>query len=303
MMNMNLQMPVFMMNIPTLFSTDVRNNVWMNGYSDRDILVNVPKAIREMWEVYSFIANQGFVYLLPNPKDCKLQDLTFVANNGIMLHNIEKPTYVGSNFKAQNRIGEEILGLDFFKSLGYETIKCPFIFEGEAEMKFLKDNIYIGGYGVRTEKEAFDWFRNNFGLEIIELELKDPYMYHLDCAIFPLTKEKIIIATEAFTKKELNKLEKIAEIIPITIDQAHTGLTNSVRVNNYILNASDIDFLKKNSVDYRLERDKNNKIEEIAASNAMEVCYFNLEEFMKGGGLLSCLILNVNYHSYKNDLL
>lgn len=302
-MNEALQTPTFMMNIPTSFSTDVRNNVWMEDYSDEEIIVNVPKAIREMWEVYSFIANQGFVYLLPNPLNSKLQDLTYVANNGIVLHNLKKPIFVGSNFQAKNRIGEEILGLNFFEQLGYDTIKCPHVFEGEAEMKFIKDNIYIGGYGVRTEKEAFTWFKDNFGLEIIELELKDPYMYHLDCAIFPLTKDKVIVATEAFSRKELKQLEKYVEIIPITIDQAHTGLTNSVRVNNYILNASDIDFLKKNSTDYKLERDKNNRLEEIASANAMEVCYFNLEEFLKGGGLLSCLVLNINYHSYKNDLL
>lgn len=302
-MSENLQMPVFLMNIPTSFSTKIRNNVWMDEYNDRDIIVNVPKAIREMWEVYSFIASQGFVYLLPNPRNGELQDLTFVANNGIVLHNIEKPTFISSNFKVENRIGEETIGLNFFNNLGYETLKCPHVFEGEAEMKFIKDNIYIGGYGVRTEKEAYKWFSSNFGLEIVELELKDPYLYHLDCAIFPLTKERVIVATKAFTKKEINKLEKIVEIIPITLEQAHTGLTNSVRVNNYILNASDIDFLKKSSSDYKFERDKNNRIEEIASSIAMEVCYFNLEEFMKGGGLLSCLILNVNYHSYKNDLL
>lgn len=301
-MEINLQIPTFMMNIPTSFSTDVRNNVWMNDYNDEEIIVDVPKAIREMWEIYSFISNQGFVYLLPNPKNCKFQDLTFVANNGILLHNIESPTFVGSKFKAQNRMGEEILGLNFFDQLGYETIKCPYIFEGEAEMKFIRDNIYIGGYGVRTEKEVFTWFKDKFGFEVIDLELKDPYMYHLDCAVFPLTKEKVIVATEAFTKKELEKLEKVAEIIPITNDQAHTGLANSLRVNNYILNASDIDFLKKNSTDYKLERDKNNRLEEIASANAMEVCYFNLEEFLKGGGLLSCLVLNVNYHSYVNNL-
>lgn len=302
-MNEALDIPIFMMNIPTSFSTDVRNNVWMEKYNDEEIIVNTPKAIREMWEVYSFIANQGFVYLLPNPLKSKFQDLTYVANNGIVLHNIKKPTFVSSNFNAENRIGEEILGLNFFEQLGYETIKCPKIFEGEAEMKFIRDNIYIGGYGIRTEKEAFAWFKKNFGLEIIELELKDPYMYHLDCAIFPLTKEKVIVATEAFSKKELKQLEKYVEIIPITIDQAHTGLTNSVRVNNYILNASDIDFLKKNSTDFKFERDKNNRLEEIVSANAMEVCYFNLEEFLKGGGLLSCLVLNVNYHSYKNDLI
>ena len=87
------------------------------------------------------------------------------------------------------------------------------------------------------------------------------------------------------------------------MDQAHTGLTNSVRVNNYLLNASDIDFLSKRSEDYRYESDKNRRLEQIAADNAMEVCYFNLEEYMQGGGLLSCLVLHVNYERMLTKLI
>lgn len=51
--------PTFMMNIPSSYDTAVRNNVWMEEYDDEDIIVNKPKAIREMWEVYSFLASQG----------------------------------------------------------------------------------------------------------------------------------------------------------------------------------------------------------------------------------------------------
>lgn len=43
--------PTFMMNIPSSYDTAVRNNVWMEEYDDEDIIVNKPKAIREMWEV------------------------------------------------------------------------------------------------------------------------------------------------------------------------------------------------------------------------------------------------------------
>lgn len=295
--------PTFLMNIPSSYDTSVRNNVWMEEYDDNDIMVNKPKAIREMWEVYSFLANQGFVYLLPTPANCRLQDLVFVANNGIVLQHTSMPTFIGSNFKAHNRIGEEVIGINFFNSLGYKTIQSPFYFEGEAELKFLRDNIYIGGYGIRSDKQSYEWMESEFGMEIIKLELKDPKNYHLDCTIFPLTHESIIVAVDSFTKNELRQLEKVANIIPISNDQAHTGLTNSVRVNNYILNASDIDFLSKRSEDYKYEFDKNRRLEQIAAENAMEVCYFNLEEYLKGGGLLSCLVLHVNYVSMLNNLI
>ena len=158
-------------------------------------------------------------------------------------------------------------------------------------------------YGIRSEKESYDWMASEFDMNIIPLELTDPYNYHLDCTIFPLTRESIIVATEAFTKQEIKQLENVAELIPISIEQAHTGLCNSVRVNNYILNASDIDFLSKRSEDYRLEKSKNIRLEDIAGQKGMEVCYFNMEEYLKGGGLLSCTVLHMNHHSFTKDLL
>ncbi len=301
-MGIEIPVPTFLMNIPTSYSTKIRNNPWMEDYSAKELEINASKALDEMWEVYSFMACEGFVYLLPNTADCNLQDLTFVANNGIVLHNIEQPTYIASNFTAVNRRGEEALGLNFFNQLGYQTLQCPFKFEGEADMKFLRDNIYIGGYGIRTELATHQWFRDQYGLEVISVQMTDPYIYHLDCAIFTLSKNKLVVAVDAFSKQDIKKIEKVAEIIPVTIDHSRAGLTNSVRVNNFILNGSDIDFLKKTSKYYKMERDKNQKIEEIAADNGMEVCYFNLEEFMKGGALMSCLVMNINYKSYKSDL-
>lgn len=275
----------------------------MDEYDDADIIVNKPKALREMWEVYSFLSSQGFVYLLPTPIKCKLQDLVFVANNGIALQHTDMPTYIGSNFKASNRIGEEIIGMQFFDALGYQTVQSPFYFEGEAELKYLRENIYIGGYGIRSDEKAYKWMASEFDMQIIPLRLTDPKNYHLDCTIFPLTHETVIVSVDSFTKKELNEIEKVADIIPITLNQAHCGLTNSVRVNNYLLNASDIDFLPRRSEDYKLESDKNHRLERIAADHAMEVCYFNLEEYLKGGALLSCMILHVNYASMLTKLI
>ena len=109
----DINMPLFLMNIPTCYSTNVRNNIWMEEYTAKDIVVNKEKAIREIWEVYSFLSSQGFVYLLPTPDDCRLQDLVFVANNGIVLEHLEEETYIASNFRVSNRRGEEIVASKF----------------------------------------------------------------------------------------------------------------------------------------------------------------------------------------------
>jgi len=298
-----IDFPEYVMNIPLTFGTGVKNNIWMEEMSEEELKIDLPKAIREMWEIYSFISGHAFVHLLPSPKECSLQDLVYVSNNGILLHGLECPTYVGSNFHAQNRRGEERIGMDLFERMGYKTVQAPFHFEGEAEMKWIGGNRYVGGYGMRSDLKAFEWMEQEFGIQVIPVKLTDPYLYHLDCSVFPVQNETLIVSVDSFTKKEINQLEKVAEIIPISIEQAHTGLTNSVRVSNYILNGSDIDFLKKGTEDYRMEHSKNFRLEEIASKCGMEVCYFNMEEFLKGGGLLSCMVLNVNYQSYKTRLL
>lgn len=66
--------PTFMMNIPSSYDTAVRNNVWMEEYDDEDIIVNKPKAIREMWEVYSFLPPKAlYIYCLhPLTVNCRI---------------------------------------------------------------------------------------------------------------------------------------------------------------------------------------------------------------------------------------
>ena len=44
--------------------------------------------------------------------------------------------------------------------------------------------------------------------------------------------------------------------------------------------------------------EKNRKLEDVAVEHAMEVAYFNLGEYMKGGALLSCMVMHLNRYSY-----
>jgi N-dimethylarginine dimethylaminohydrolase len=76
-----------------------------------------------------------------------------------------------------------------------------------------------------------------------------------------------------------------------------------VRLNNTILNASNIHEMKSNSEDYRLEVAKNRRLEDIAVNLGFEVSLFNLSEYLKGGALLSCMIMHLNRYSYSFTLL
>jgi N-dimethylarginine dimethylaminohydrolase len=292
--------PAYLMNFPFSYATGFPNNPWMEDLKGDKRQPDFTRAAVQFLAVYQNISAEGLVYLLPTPRGADLQDLLYTANLGIVLDHLpDKNTVVISNFTSAPRRGETPVGVKFFQDMGYDVHVAPTKFEGEAELKHLYDNIYIGGYGIRSEKATYDWMEQNFDMRIIKVREVEPYLYHLDCSIFPITKENTLVCTELFTKKELAELGKVTNVIPVTVDEAFSGICNCVRLPNQVLNSSHVHDLKVGTEDYNCEIQKNRKLEDICANLALEVSYFNLSEFHKSGALLSCMVMHLNRSCYK----
>ncbi len=288
-----LQIQSYLMNFPHTLSTEVPNNIWMQEADPKDLVVNKPRAYRQWFDLYTFLAGSSLVYLLPNSQP--LQDITYVANLGIHLPHIkDKNIVLLSNFTSSPRVGEELVGKRFFEELGYETYICPHKWEGEADLKYIRDNVYIGGYGIRSHYDSYDWMAENFNMEIIDVEMVDEYLYHLDCTIFPLTTHDLLMCTEMYDPSEIARIERYINIIDVNIDDAMGGITNSIRMGNLILCGSNISELKAHDKDYKYEKDKINNLEKICAELGQEVIIINLSEFLKSGACLSCLTFHMN---------
>src|SRR5262249_46865088 len=202
--------PVFLLNVPLSYSTDVPNNPWMEEVPPEQRKPHLGNALRQFLQLYQFLASEALVYLLPAPADCGLQDLVFTGNMGAVLDHLrQQNTVVISNFTSAPRIREAAVGRAFFESLGYDVVTPPYKFEGEAELKHLHGNVYAGGYGIRSERETYEWMEQTFGMRIVALRLQDPYLYHLDCLVFPITDRTTLVCTELFTKQELAELERV----------------------------------------------------------------------------------------------
>jgi len=296
--------PAYLMNVPFSYSADLANNAWMVDMKDEDRKVDTHKAIRQFLELYHFIAADTLVYLLPTPGNGGLQDLVFTANIGFVPEHLsEGNTVILSNFLCESRVNEVPVGVEFFRVMGYDVHVSPHKFEGEAELKHLHDNVYIGGYGIRSERATYDWMEREFDMKVIKVEEVDEYLYHLDTTVFPLTTESTLVCTELYDKKELAQIEKETEIIDVSADEAYSGICNSVRLFNTILNASHIHDLKAGTDDYKLEKAKNRKLEDLAIEHGFELSFFNLSEYLKGGALLSCMVMHLNRRSYEFRLL
>jgi arginine dihydrolase len=296
--------PAFLMNFPFSYTTAVPNNVWMAEIEPEQRKPNFERAMVQFLELYRHLTAEALVYLLPTPRDRHLQDLVFTGNLGVVLEHPEsKDTVVLSNFTSEPRRGETEVGADFFQGMGYRTYVAPAKFEGDAELKHLHDNVYVGGYGIRSQRETYEWMERMFDMKVVKLEMTDPYMYHLDCTVFPITREDTLVCTEMYKKHELAALEKHTNIIDVSVEDCLSGICNSVRLTNLILNSSHIHDLKVGTEEYVAELQKNRRLEDIAHKLAFEVSYFNLSEYLKGGALLSCMLMHLNRHSYAFTLL
>jgi N-dimethylarginine dimethylaminohydrolase len=293
-----LQRPAFLVNFPFSYSTEVANNAWMADVGDDARRPDRRRAMTQFLSMYSFLASEGLVYLLPTPRLDGLQDLVFTANMGIVLEHLESSPVVVSNFTSEPRREEPEVGLPFFQAMGYEAHQPPHRFEGEADLKHLRGNVYVGGYGLRSERESYEWMEREFDMEILKVRETDPYLYHLDCTIFPLTREDTLVCTEMFEREEVAEIERHTNVVDVGVDECYSGICNSVRLSNTILNGSSLHDLKRGTEDYDYEVKKNRRLEDVAVEHAMEVTYFDLGEYMKGGALLSCMVMHLNRYSY-----
>jgi N-dimethylarginine dimethylaminohydrolase len=299
-----LERPAFLLCAPFSYATTVANNVWMEEIDPDDRVPHHRRAMGQFIDLYRYLASEALVYVLPTPAGCQLQDQVFTANLGVVLEHIgAKDTAVISNFSSEPRRGETAVGTQFFEQMGFDVHLSPRKFEGEAELKHLHDNVYVGGYGIRSERESYDWMERTFDMKIVTLRETDPYLYHLDCTIFPLTREDTVVCTELFEEDEITNLERYTNIIDVGPDECYSGLCNSVRLGNVILNASHIHELKAGTDEYKEELRKNRQLEDIAVEHAFEIAYFNLSEYHKGGAMLSCMAMHLNRHSYAFQLV
>ena len=299
----DLQRPAFLLNFPFSYTTEVANNVWMEELADEERTPDLKQVMTQFLELYRYLASEGLVYVLPTPRLEDLQDLVFTANLGIVLGHLEHSPVVISNFESEPRRGETEVGVRFFESMGYEVEVSPHKFEGEAELKHLHDNVYAGGYGQRSEREAYEWMERTYDMTVVKLRETDPYLYHLDCSVFPITREDTLVCTELFEREEVAELERHTNNIDVGADECFAGICNSVRLSNTILSGSHLQNMKAGTEEYAEEIKKNRRLEDIAAQLAMEVGYFNLAEFHKGGALLSCMVMHLNRYSYAFKLV
>lgn len=275
----HLLIPSYVLNFPFTVDNHTPNNPLMYhnpGAYDRHL------AFKQFIDLYSaIVSNGGLVYLLPSEKD--LQDLPYTANIGAYLPHLSKPTILLSNFKSEPRRGEEEIGKKFFESMRYTTHVSPYHWEGEADLKWIRDDLYIAGHGIRSDIRSYFWFSEKFNMKIIPIKMTDPRLYHFDCMFFPISDQKALVATEVIDSEGIRQLERYIEIIDVPKQFIYSGWTNALRLNNKIL------------YNIPISEDSWKALDSLIIKLDLEPVGIDLGEYDKSGADLSCFILSLNH--------
>jgi len=260
---------------PRYFGINYEINSWMNIKN----IINPHKA-NEQWFKFCDDLKQCGVklqYIDPHPD---FPDMVFTANAGLV--NSKLRSVILSNFKHEERKGEQAIFKRWFLDHGYSVTRLPenINFEGQGDALFLGDTLFLG-YGFRTDIESHRIIAEILEVDYVSCELIDPYFYHLDTCFTP-TKDGLLYFKEAFSKQshdkmidkfiDMGKNNSLLDIANVKEVHAHEFICNSVFLENSIVTPS-----------------KN--ISKYFDGCVKYLC--DLSEFMKSGGAAKCLTLKL----------
>jgi N-dimethylarginine dimethylaminohydrolase len=306
------------MSAPVFASADEPNNVWMEEVGPEERRMDLQLAMDQFHALVMALGKHALVYLLPSWPG--LQDQVYTGNLGAVLPLAEGYVLVPARFRSPPRRGEEGPGRRFFELLGLKLVELPKVvpsarlarsdheralaaadgdavyFEGEADLKFLGERLYVGGCGYRTSLGALLHLRERLGIELIPFPITDQRLFHLDCCVLPIDREHVVVCTEVVAGETLRAIERVREVIAVDADCCCCGITNAVRIGERIFFSSDIATLAKSHPDYASEARKVAIAERICARLGLEPVLIDVSEFYKSGGDLSCMVMRLNYH-------
>ncbi|MER6526461.1 dimethylargininase [Streptomyces sp. NPDC001508] len=215
----------FLVCAPRHFAVQYAINPWMHP----DTSVDVDLA-QEQWQslIRAYLDHGHTVDTLPCVPG--LPDMVFAANSAVVVGG----RVFGSLFHAPQRRPESSHYDLWFKTAGYEVYRPRSVCEGEGDL-VPTGRYLLAGTGFRTTRDAHREAQEFFGVPVISLTLVDPYLYHLDTALFVLDDHNIAYFPGAFSPGSREVLARLyPDAVLATRDDAMAFGLNSVSDGRHV---------------------------------------------------------------------
>jgi N-dimethylarginine dimethylaminohydrolase len=167
------------------------------------------------------------------PQQPEFPDMVFAADQGIPCHS----QFLLSNFRYPQRQAEPQYFHTALELIGYNIMALApeIICEGEAEATWF-NNFLLYGYGFRSDVESPAQIAHLFDIEVIPLQLINPYFYHMDLALFVLDDQTVCYYPPAFSLDSQALLKRlIPKLIYLTEWDALKFAGNSLAVQDQVI--------------------------------------------------------------------
>jgi len=259
--------PHFYMCPPTHYEIKYIINDWM----DENFKVDKVTAIAQWESVCETYEKLGAEVSIIEAVE-GIPELTF-AGDSILLFGDKA---ISSKFRFEERQPEVTPMADWFSELGYSIHNLPkgIHLEGNAETILWNGKLF-GGWGIRSDKEAFKRVAGIFDVDVVPLYLKEPY-YHLDTGFCPINADTIAYVPDAFDEQSREIVSGLAKNM-ITIDsiEARMMACNSKVVGDTVV----------------VSTKQAPKFVADVIALGLNVVELELSEFLKAGAGAKCLTL------------
>lgn len=215
-----------------------------------------------------------------------LPDLVFMANQSFPAQ-LPSGQWVAllSVMHNPQRKGEVPIVKAWYDERGARTLAMrreerEIAFEGMGDAHWFPSRRFVvGGYGFRTDREAYDRIAAVLGCDIATVHLTDPRFYHLDTCLAPLDERTALWVPEAFEPTGRAMLQRIWErLIEVPMDEASTLLA----CNGHCPDGK-----------HFIVQDGAVRTMEAVADAGFEVIPLDTGEFLKSGGSVFCMKLMI----------
>lgn len=258
----------FLLCRPSFFNISYEINPWMKLSHPTN-----QSKVTEQWNTLcDRIEEFGGSIVNLKPRE-SLPDMVFTANAGLYIR--DKNLVILSNFKHEERQKEQFWFYEAFAQLKIQIFLPLHTYEGAGDSLFL-NNVLIGGYGFRSDKEVYDEFKHLLN-EIKIVKLVDSRFYHLDTCFCPFDDGNYLIFPGAFEDEGLDFIRSVGntEII-VPEHEALNFACNAVQIGKKII--------------LPINCPQTCKLLEDMGYEPVEL---NMSEFMKSGGACKCLTLAI----------
>ncbi len=217
-----------------------------------------------------------------------LEDMVFAANQVLPGLDVNGKPYVVLGEMRNARRNEEVPWYrKWFESQGYAVFSIDETmgnephspcFEGQGDAIWHPGRKLLwGGFGSRTDKEAYPQLNKTLCVSIVLLRLADPRFYHLDTCFCALDEDTVMIYEGAFDADGLALIRHFFKnVISVSEKEALNFALNALAIRGNVI-------IQKGSPE----------IVETLKKHGFKPIEVDTSEFMKSGGSVFCLKMMV----------